>query len=128
MKRIVDDESRTISSLIKKHGKVKIDLPNEIVGEAIITSYRKYNTNSCFLHSSTPQYLFFTHKISVTFKGQLYSNRGNSYTAKDIKKLAKIRAFRLIRKRIFSKVNSRLELFGQKIVFPADIDKLKWVE
>lgn len=113
MKCIITEESKTISKLVKRHGTVKIADQSFLRGEFKIKSFRQYR---------------YRVKISVEFRGEIYSKFNNKwYSVKDLPKLSKIKAFRLIRRSGLNEINLRLKIFGTSLKYYDDIDKLKWV-
>lgn len=121
MKSIKTDETKVLSKLIKKCGKIKKINTPKLRGSAEIVSLRKYR------YGNTLNY--YIYKVSVNFTGQIYSPyTGKWYSISDKKSLSIRKVNRVIRTELLPIVNLNLSILDVKLNNKEYIDKLKWVE
>jgi hypothetical protein len=125
MECIRDKETKSYFNYIKrKHSVIKINEPENVEGEVIIKSIRKY---PCTYYLKN-----FRYEVDVEFKGCIW---GRSWYEGGVGKLEyskwsisnKIKVYRLIRKKIMPELRTKLSLFDIQIDKIEKITKLKWV-
>jgi hypothetical protein len=125
---IRDKETKEYFNYIKrKHSMIKINEPENVEGEVIIKSIRKY-PSTYYLNIN------FRYEVDIEFKGCVWG-RGfwsDGCTGKlehrFLHTYYKIKVYRLIRKKIMSELRTKLSLFDIELDKCESITKLKWVE
>jgi len=123
---IRDKETKEYFNYIKrKHSVIKINEPENIEGEVIIKSIRKY-PGTYFLGN-------YRYEVDIEFKGCVwgrgwYEGGAGKLEHRFLPTYYKIKVYKLIRKKIMPELRTKLSLFDIKVDKGESITKLKWVE
>lgn len=121
---IRDKETRELFSYIKrKHSVIKFNSPEELEGEVVIKSIRKYRSLSGNV---------FRYEVDIEFTGFVwgkthYSRSIKKFEQRELSGLSKVKLYRLMRQRIMPVLKTRLSLFDIQLVRIENIAKIKWV-